>query len=211
VSLSPSPAISFTYTCVSLNFFSLCAPLGHVFVLIQHILKSHLADGRCGERLRDGIRTVIMGEPNVGKSSLLNVLCKYWREYIESPSACILWNFPLHCNLICKKPYYNTLKWFLLHIQPSVTGRNIITCWVVTFSCDLQLYFQFECSSHEALTVLSVTFCSSKVPWYTASRQTQHRFQIKTDDAIKNILLRWQHQSKSGHFRNWIKCMFTIK
>jgi ABC-type uncharacterized transport system fused permease/ATPase subunit len=67
-------------THVCLYFSSLYALLGHVFVLIQHILKSHLADGRCGERLRDGVKTVIVGEPNVGKSSLLNVLCKYWRE-----------------------------------------------------------------------------------------------------------------------------------
>lgn len=37
-------------------------------------LEEHLADGRCGEILRNGVRTVIVGEPNVGKSSLLNHL-----------------------------------------------------------------------------------------------------------------------------------------
>ncbi|XP_024946818.1 tRNA modification GTPase GTPBP3, mitochondrial isoform X2 [Cephus cinctus] len=37
-------------------------------------IKTHLSDGRKGEILRNGIRTVIIGEPNVGKSSLLNYL-----------------------------------------------------------------------------------------------------------------------------------------
>ena len=35
---------------------------------------NHLADGRRGEILRSGVRTVIVGKPNVGKSSLLNTL-----------------------------------------------------------------------------------------------------------------------------------------
>ena len=39
-------------------------------------IEHHLADGRKGEILRNGVRTVIMGEPNVGKSSLLNILAQ---------------------------------------------------------------------------------------------------------------------------------------
>ncbi|XP_068156026.1 tRNA modification GTPase GTPBP3, mitochondrial [Drosophila tropicalis] len=39
-------------------------------------IKDHLNDQRQGEILRDGVRTCIVGAPNVGKSSLLNMLCQ---------------------------------------------------------------------------------------------------------------------------------------
>ncbi len=39
-------------------------------------IRTHLDDGRRGERLRDGVEVAIVGPPNVGKSSLLNRLAR---------------------------------------------------------------------------------------------------------------------------------------
>nr|XP_033332893.1 tRNA modification GTPase GTPBP3, mitochondrial isoform X1 [Megalopta genalis] len=39
-------------------------------------IQQHLSDGRKGEILRTGVRVAILGKPNVGKSSLLNLLSR---------------------------------------------------------------------------------------------------------------------------------------
>lgn len=50
--------------------------IGYELELLQTEVKTHLNDGRRGEMLRQGVRTVIIGAPNVGKSSFMNKICR---------------------------------------------------------------------------------------------------------------------------------------
>ncbi|WP_417449111.1 tRNA uridine-5-carboxymethylaminomethyl(34) synthesis GTPase MnmE [Kordiimonas sp.] len=45
-------------------------------LLLREEIAQHLVDGRRGEALREGYRIVIMGEPNAGKSTLMNTLAR---------------------------------------------------------------------------------------------------------------------------------------
>lgn len=51
----------------------------HLTKELRHIIteiRNHLNDQRQGEMLRNGVRTTIVGPPNVGKSSFLNMICQ---------------------------------------------------------------------------------------------------------------------------------------
>jgi len=41
-------------------------------LLVQ--LNNHLSDARAGQRMRHGVRVAVVGEPNAGKSSFLNLV-----------------------------------------------------------------------------------------------------------------------------------------
>src|SRR5690606_25633316 len=48
--------------------------IAHDVAQIASEMRAHLADAHRGERLREGLRVVLTGAPNVGKSSLFNLL-----------------------------------------------------------------------------------------------------------------------------------------
>ncbi len=47
-----------------------------IIVNLRQNIIEHMGDGFKGERIRDGLQAVILGEPNIGKSTLLNLLSK---------------------------------------------------------------------------------------------------------------------------------------
>ncbi|NXL54400.1 GTPB3 GTPase, partial [Podilymbus podiceps] len=71
----PVPAVVCVCVPPATSPRSLPAVDATVRALVQEV-GAHLRDGRRGELLRGGVHAVIAGPPNVGKSSLLNLLCQ---------------------------------------------------------------------------------------------------------------------------------------
>lgn len=62
-------------------------------------ISDHLDDNRQGERLRSGVRVVIAGPPNVGKSSLLNCLAQRDAAIVSSQAGTTRDIIEVHLNL----------------------------------------------------------------------------------------------------------------
>lgn len=69
-----------------------------ISALISEI-SAHLNDNRRGERLREGVRIVILGAPNAGKSSLLNALAQRDIAIVSSEAGTTRDVLEAHLNL----------------------------------------------------------------------------------------------------------------
>ncbi len=67
-------------------------------VLAAEIL-AHLDDNRRGERLRDGFRVAVLGPPNAGKSSLVNLLARRDAAIVSSTAGTTRDVIEVHMNL----------------------------------------------------------------------------------------------------------------
>ncbi len=66
---------------------------------IQRSIAVHLADNQRGERLRDGLQIAIIGPPNAGKSSLLNILAKRDAAIVAATAGTTRDVIEVHLNL----------------------------------------------------------------------------------------------------------------
>jgi len=66
---------------------------------LHGLILAHLADGRQGERLRDGLRLAIIGPPNAGKSSLMNALSQRDAAIVSDRAGTTRDVIEVHLNL----------------------------------------------------------------------------------------------------------------
>jgi len=66
---------------------------------IQAAIATHLADNQRGERLREGLKIAIIGPPNAGKSSLLNMLAKRDAAIVSATAGTTRDIIEVHLNL----------------------------------------------------------------------------------------------------------------
>lgn len=75
------------------------AAIGPVLRATAAEIEAHLADGRRGERLRDGIEITILGPPNAGKSSLINALSQREAAIVSAEAGTTRDVVELHLDL----------------------------------------------------------------------------------------------------------------
>jgi hypothetical protein len=76
-SMDGSKSICFLFFFENRTLLTLCDVVARVVRKLKEEIEKYLDDGHRGEIVRDGIHIAIMGAPNAGKSSLMNILGEF--------------------------------------------------------------------------------------------------------------------------------------